>query len=219
MDWHEWYQAYDDPDSALSRRLAIVRSEISLALDRLPKRPWTVLSMCSGDGRDLFGPLAEHRRRRDVSGRLVELDPDLAARAAQAYAAAGLDSVDIITGDAGDPANYGGLTADLLLVCGVFGNVSDDGVLQLATKLPSLCRQGATLIWTRHQVPPDLTPAIRSTLDKAGFRELGFHPVDRSRGAVGVHRYAGGPAPAVDPNEPLFTFSTDASQRWQQPSG
>lgn len=217
MDWHEWYRAYDDPDSALSRRLAVVRSEISLALDRLPKRPWTVLSMCSGDGRDLFGPLAESKRRRNVLGRLVELDPQLAERARAAYAAAGLATITVVTGDAGDPASYAGLTADLLLVCGVFGNVSDEGVLELVAKLPSLCRQGATLIWTRHQMPPDLTPAIRTGLEDAGFRELAFHRIDRSRGAVGVHRYVAGPAPALDPDEPLFTFTTDASQRWQLP--
>jgi hypothetical protein len=218
MDWHEWYEAYDDPDSALSRRLAVVRSEISLALDRLPKRPWTVISMCSGDGRDLFGPLVESKRRRNVLGRLVELDPELSERARVAYAGAGLDTIKVITGDAGDPNSYAGLTADLLLVCGVFGNIADDGVLELVAKLPSLCRQGATVIWTRHQVEPDLTPAIREAFEAAHFQELGFHPIDGSMGAVGVHRYVGGPAPALDLDEQLFTFSADATQRWQGPA-
>ena len=32
-DWLEWHQPYDDPNSPLARRLAIVQTEFSAALD------------------------------------------------------------------------------------------------------------------------------------------------------------------------------------------
>ncbi len=36
VDWAEWHDAYDDPDSWLSRRLAAVRRRIGEALDDQP---------------------------------------------------------------------------------------------------------------------------------------------------------------------------------------
>jgi hypothetical protein len=38
--------------------------------------------MCAGEGRDLLEVLADHPRSGDVGGRLVELNPELAGRAA-----------------------------------------------------------------------------------------------------------------------------------------
>ena len=66
MDWHEWHDAYDTPDSYLGRRLALVQSRVRLALDDAPPGPLTAVSVCAGQGRDLIGVLAEHPRRGDV---------------------------------------------------------------------------------------------------------------------------------------------------------
>lgn len=216
MDWHEWHRDYDDPGSSLSRRLVIVRREIALALDRLPARPWRVISMCVGDGRDLLGALDDHVRSADVSGLLVELDPGLSARGRAAYAAAGLTGIEFRTGDAGDAANYADMKADLLLVCGVLGNLSADGVPALVERLPGLCEPGATLVWTRHREPPDLTVVIRETLDRVGFTELGFFHVEDSWGAVGTARYDGPPV-EFDPASRLFDFRADRTQTWRNP--
>jgi hypothetical protein len=74
MDWHEWHDAYDSPDSYLGRRLALVQERIRLALDDAPPGPLTAISICAGQGRDLIGVLADRPRRHDVRARLVELD-------------------------------------------------------------------------------------------------------------------------------------------------
>jgi len=36
-DWYAWHQDYDDPDSALARRLAAVQDQIQAALDVAPR--------------------------------------------------------------------------------------------------------------------------------------------------------------------------------------
>jgi hypothetical protein len=215
MDWHEWHRDYDDPTSTLSRRLAMVQQQIATALNRLPSRPWQVLSLCAGDGRDLLGVLDGHPRSSDVSGVMIELDPDLAAVGRAAYASAGLAAIEFRTGDAGDAAQYVGRKADLLLVCGVFGNLSDEGVPALAARLAGLCEPGATVIWTRHRQPPDLTLAIRVTLTSIGFTELTVNPVPESWGTVGAARYDGPPV-EFDTSRVLFEFRPDRTQTWKQ---
>ncbi len=52
-DWQGWHQRYDDPDSALSRRLRLVQAHICSFLDRV-EDPVRVVSACAGDGRDRF---------------------------------------------------------------------------------------------------------------------------------------------------------------------
>src|SRR6185436_14614405 len=79
--WIQWHEKYDDPDSHLPRRLAVVRARIAEALERCSPGPIRVVSMCAGDGRDLLYVLQTHPRAADVSGRLVELNPALAERA------------------------------------------------------------------------------------------------------------------------------------------
>jgi S-DNA-T family DNA segregation ATPase FtsK/SpoIIIE len=85
--------------------------------------------------------------------------------------------------------------ADLVLACGVFGNVTDADIVRTIDALPSLCARGATVIWTRHRRPPDATVAIRAELAAAGFEEVEFAAPDGFRFAVGVHRLVVAPPP------------------------
>src|SRR5690349_7252807 len=80
-DWHEWHRAYDQPESPLARRLAGVQERFAAALDDAPPGEVAIVSMCAGEGRDVLGVLASHRRRGDVHGRLVEIDEELVATA------------------------------------------------------------------------------------------------------------------------------------------
>lgn len=200
-DWQQWHRAYDAPDSPLSQRLAVVQGYIRAVLDGAPPGPIRVLSMCAGEGRDLLGVLADHPRAGDVHGRLVELDPELAGIARDRAPA----TVDIVVGDAGISDVYeGAAPADLVLVCGVFGNVTDADVFNTVQMLPMLCAPGATVIWTRHRRPPDLTPALLEEFERAGFE-----PVATAEGAtmfgVGMHRLTG-VASDFRPHLRLFSF-------------
>jgi hypothetical protein len=205
-DWAAWHRDYDRPDSFLSQRLAIVQRRIRDWLDAAPAGGLRVLSLCAGEGRDLLGALDGHPRAPDVRARLVELDPRNAEAAREAAARAGLEGVEVVTGDASSTdACAGAVPAHLVLACGIFGNVGDADVANTIAALPSLCAPGATLLWTRHRIPPDLTPDVRRWLAAAGFEEIGFDAPDGFLFSVGAHRLTGPPAPFA-PGRKLFTF-------------
>lgn len=68
----------------------------------------------------------------------------------------------------------GAAAADLVLLCGILGNVSDADVRATVETAPQLCAPGAKVIWTRHRRDPDLTPSIRRWFAAAGVDELDF---------------------------------------------
>ena len=141
-----------------------------------------------------------------VRGCLVELEPRNADAARANLASAGLSRVDVICADAALTDRYADYApADLVLVCGVFGNISDRDIEQTIASLPMLCASGATVVWTRHRRPPDATPAIRGRLAEAQFEELSFDAPAGPHYSVGTHRYDGAPV-ALEPGIRLFEF-------------
>ena len=194
-DWVAWHGDYDVEGSRLHRRLRVVQSFIRDALDAAPAGTVRVVSMCAGQARDLVGALAGHPRRGDVTGRLVELDPANAAYSRRSLEEIGITGIDVVEGDAGALSAYdGAVPADLVLACGVFGNVPDTDIARTVALLPRLCADGATVVWTRHRAEPDLTPTIRRWFGEAGFAEVGFEGPEDLNFGVGAHRYAGGPS-------------------------
>jgi hypothetical protein len=214
-DWVAWHEAYDDPNSPHRQRLALIQGHIEEYLEAHPPGRLRAISMCAGDGRDLLEVLHRHPRRMDVEARLVEIDAELAGRGRAAARRDGLEAIEVVTGDASCTDAYeGAVPADLVLVCGVFGNVPPDSIENTVRRLPQLCAPGATVIWTRHRREPDLTPRIREWFGAASFVEVSFHaPTPNSSVpdgqwawiGVGVHRYIGPPAP-FHAGQRLFTF-------------
>jgi hypothetical protein len=212
--WVNWHQPYEDPGSPLSERLHIVQGMVAQVLDGGggggADAPLRVVSLCAGQGRDVIDVVATHPQRRPVSALLVELDPDLVRFArARAEAAGVADQVTVVEGDASLCRLYADdVPADLVLVCGVFGNISHADIRSTIAVLPGFCAPGAHVLWTRHRRPPDATPAIRATFAEAGFDEVAFvAPAGRSL-SVGHHRLTGPTAP-FDPARRLFDFVGD----------
>ena len=85
-----------------------------------------MVSLCAGQGRDVIDVVATHPRGAEVSALLVELDPKLVAFARERAASSGVsEQVRIEEGDASLCHWYAAqVPADLVLVCGVFGNIS-----------------------------------------------------------------------------------------------
>lgn len=205
-DWGAWHEDYDKPGTPLARRLAAVQDQIRVALDAAPPGPLPAISLCAGQGRDLIGVLARHPRGADVTARLVELDPDIAAVARDAAEAAGLPGVEVVTGDAALTDQFAGMVpAYLVLVCGMFGNLADDDVRRVAGFCAQLCAHGGTVVWTRHRREPDLVPRICDW-----FAGLGFEPVwvsDPAEGwGVGAHRFTANPVP-LERGARMFRFT------------
>jgi hypothetical protein len=193
-DWHAWHSSYEQPDSALLARLALVQEQVRAALDHAPPGPIRAISVCAGQGHDLIGALAEHPRRADVSARLVELDARNVLLARLAARAEGLDAVEAIAADASITDAYAGaVPADLILICGVFGNISADDVLHTIESLTQLCAPAATVVWTRHRHPPDLVPHVLAAFERAGFAQLACEEAPPF--AVGASRLLAAPRP------------------------
>ncbi len=196
QDWARWHRSYDDPSSSLSRRLRVVQEHLRHALEERPGRV-RIVSMCAGEGRDVINVLAERPQRADVAARLVELDPRNAEVARQAARAAGLDKVEVVCADAAATDSYdGAVPADIVLACGVFGNISEEDIVRTIEHLPSLCSANATVIWTRGAWPErDVALEIRRWFDERGFQEMAFVAPADARFRVGVHRLTAEPRP------------------------
>lgn len=204
VDWRAWHAGYEDPNSELGRRLAVVQRQLRDVLDRLPPGPIRAISVCAGQGHDIIGVLAEHQRRADVSARLVELDPRNVALAQSAARATGLDRVQAVAADASlTDAYIGAVPADLVLVCGVFGNIAEADIANTIEQLGQLCAPQATVIWTRHRRAPDLVPRIRETFQQAGFAEVAFE--DAPPFGIGANRLRRAPGP-LQRGVKLFDF-------------
>jgi hypothetical protein len=210
-DWYSWHAGYDTSGSALARRLAAVQQRITATLDLAGPGPLRVISLCAGQGRDLLDVLAIHPRRHDVTARLVELDPRNAALAGRAAEAAGLDSVEVRVGDAALTDQYAGMVpADLVLVCGIFGNISVADVEATIGYAGQLCATGGTVVWTRHRRPPDLVPRVCDWFAEHGFEQRWLSAPDDGFG-VGAHRFAGRPRP-LERGRRMFTFVDDTAR-------
>jgi hypothetical protein len=195
MDWQKWHDRYDSPDSPLAHRLRLVQDRIRLALDAAPPGPLRVVSLCAGQGRDLLGVLPTHPRREAVRARLVELDPANVAAATETAAALGLPGVEAVTADAALLDHCADLVpADLVLLCGVFGNITDADIERTVDACTQLCAPGARVIWTRHRKAPDRVPLICEWFETRGFTREWLTPADQTQ-SVAVHRFTAHPAP------------------------
>jgi hypothetical protein len=156
----------------------------------------------------VFGVLPDHPRRGDVTAVLVELDHRNVEAAHRSVARTGLTQVEIIEGDAAVSDVYAPFVpADIVLACGIFGNITDSDLERTVRSLSMLCRTGASIIWTRHRLDPDLTPQIRAWFSQSGFEELSFDAPDNP-GKSGI-----GTVHLLDPPLPFqsgfrfFTFT------------
>lgn len=196
QDWLDWHKPYDEPGSRLARRLEVVQQRLREALDARTG-PVRLISMCAGQGRDVIPVLAEHPLRDDVTAVLVELDPRNAEIAEAGARAAGLDGARVLCADAALTDTYADAApADIVLACGIFGNITDVDIEKTVRHLSMLCAPGATVLWTRGRWKDnDPTPSIRRWFGSAGFEELSFDAPEDLLYSVGANRLVGEPQP------------------------
>jgi hypothetical protein len=114
--------------------------------------------------------------------------------------------LEVVEADAGCSDAYLDATpADLVLVCGIFGNITDDDVETVVEFLPALCARDARVIWTRGLRGDDMLDRIAAWFTDAGFRS---EPVVVGEGGlfgVGAARFEGRPRD-LEPGVRLFEF-------------
>ncbi|BCL37523.1 class I SAM-dependent methyltransferase family protein [Nostoc sp. MS1] len=208
-DWYEWHDLYKT-EPRLQQRLEIVQEFITHSLNASPDGTIRVVSVCAGDGRDLLGTLKNHPRAKDVYARLVELNPQLVERGRATIESLGLaKQIEFVNGDATIASNYvGAVPADIVIVCGVFGNLTDEAQLsRLLDNLRFLSKQGAFVIWTRgHSQGIAHSDTVRRILSASEFAEVNFKLTATGDMGVGIHRYQGENLPQPKEQQ-LFVFS------------
>ncbi len=189
----------------MARRLAEVQNQIALSLNKAPDGPLRVISVCAGQGRDLLGVLQTHARRNDVSAILIDLEEQNTLAVQSAVQKLGLEKIHGLTADASTMDHYVTMApADLVLMCGVFGNISDQDIRRTISLSRQLCNHGGRMIWTRHRRDPDMIPRICSWFQAEEF-EQEFSASDDEDYGVLTHRYLGTAQPIV-PDERMFEF-------------
>jgi hypothetical protein len=213
-DWLEWHDLYNTQPK-LQQRLQIVREYISYSLNASPPGKIRIVSVCAGDGRDLLGTLAHHPRAKDVQARLIELNPHLVERGRATAQLLGLTKqIEYLHADATISSNYvGAVPADIVIVCGVFGNLANEVELQrLLKNLSFLSKKGTFVIWTRghsHGIP--YSEIVRKYMRESEFEEVDFRLTATGDMGVGIHRYIGENA-TKPKQEQLFVFSGTPSK-------
>lgn len=205
-DYLDWHRDYDDPESPLSRRLEMVRQHLRSELDARTG-PVRIVSVCAGDGRDVLGVLEERADAERCEVTLVEILPELAQRAEEA--AASLPSrpaVDVRVRDAGTTDAYAGVApADVLVLVGVLGNITEDDVAATVAVLPQLVAPGGVVIWSQGYDAERRVPALRRLLTAAHFAETALDSFDGDSAMLGVATYDGPVAP-LEPHRTFFRF-------------
>lgn len=205
-DYLAWHDDYDRPGSPLHLRLLVVQDLIATALDERPPGPIRVISMCAGQGRDLLTVARRHRRGDDLGGRLVENDRRNVDAARAEIADAGMTGLEVVEADAGRSDAYLGATpADLVLACGIFGNVTDDDVKTTVECMPALCAPDAWVIWTRAPRGDDILARIQDWFDDEGFAPRALVVCEGDLFGVGAAQFHGSGAEA-EPGVRLFDF-------------
>jgi hypothetical protein len=99
----------------------------------------------------------------------------------------------------------GAAPADVVLACGILGNITDEEVERTLRFLPSLCAPGAWVLWTRAPRGDDILERIDGWLIDAGFESRGVVVGKGDIFGAGAAVYRGEPSP-LDPTLHLFDF-------------
>lgn len=206
MDWYRWHQGYQ-PGGSLQQRLHIVRRQLRQAISAAPPGPIQIISICAGQGHDIVGAVAGSPRQADVRALLVELDERNVEEARKQISAAGLCRVEVVCGDAGVSDAYLSVApAQIVLLCGVFGSLTDADVESTVAAASRMCAARGQVVWTAHRDAPGLFQAAEAAFHRHGFAQLWTDPDDRF--GVARHQHVDEPG-ALEPGQRFFSFADE----------
>ena len=145
----------------------------------------------------------------------MEKDEALARAASEGTASLGLADVHVAVGGAGRFSTFSSyLPVDLLLLCGIFGNIPPAEIEATVAASPAMLGPGGSVAcaWTRGDPSlhgrnePCRWPWVRSLFSANGFEEVSFAG-DPAPYGVGVARLVQAPGPRQVVPEQLFAFT------------
>ncbi len=208
-NWSTWHDQYENPDSELNARKQAVQAHVASIVEQCPAGPVTVVSICGGQGRELIGALEAHPRRKDVGGRIVELDVANSGFAREWARRAGLEKLEVMTGDASVADSYAGLPpVDLVVISGLLGHIDRADRQRLFDFLRQICREGASVVWTYFNWDEEKTQELRNDLTERLFAEESLEVLEgKFAFVIGRNRSTGAPEP-FEAEAKLFTFGS-----------
>jgi hypothetical protein len=174
----------------------------------MPPGPITVVSICSGQGRDILGVLRDHPRRDDVFVPMIEQDRRNADFARESARETALTHATVVVGDAGDSRSYVGITrASLVIMVGFLTHISDDDLGRLVAFLPQVSAAHGVALWCGGSQHVELPARMRTLLARADFVPLAVACAGDPRWNIGIERFEGSPQ-TLDTGVRLFTVRT-----------
>ena len=218
-NWSSWHDEYANSDSELNARKRAVQNQVAAIVEQCPPGPVTVVSICGGQGRELIGAVENHARRADVRGRIVELDPENSAFARAWARKAGLDNLEVVTGDASLSASFAGLPpVDIVVISGVFGHIDVADQKLLVSFLRQICRKGGYVVWTFFSRGEERTNSLRGIFREQEFVEESFETLSGKFGfTIARSCYAGTTVP-FELDSKFFTFGSSRAGRQEAES-
>ncbi len=209
-DWTEWHRHYSD--AGLTQRLQLTHDHLHQALAAAPGDATGVVrlvSICAGEGRDVLPVLADQRSQRRVRALLLEQDQTVAAKARSNIAGLGLEDVEVRLADAGALRTFAEIAPiDLLVMSGVFGNITLEDAQQTVAAIPGLLAAGGLILWTRSRSTdgPDRSAELQSSFLERGFAEVSCAITPDGSFRVGIHRLGPDAAPKRTWDGRMFSF-------------
>ncbi|MNQ86568.1 hypothetical protein D3C85_1017660 [compost metagenome] len=149
--------------------------------------------------------LAHYPNNDNVHSYLVEIDAKLARESERTASDKGLQNVTVVNGDASLLRIYSDvIPADLILLCGIFGNITNEDILNTIESLAQLSKQGTRVVWTRNLRHPEVVPMIRHSFIANDFKEVDYRTTSDDLYAIGIYEFQGLPQRLNDAR--LFKF-------------
>ncbi|WP_157876247.1 hypothetical protein [Streptomyces sp. Root264] len=138
---------------------------------------------------------------------MVELDRRTVDAALDAVRPVGLTRIEALAADAPLLDHRAGITpADIVLLCGVFGNITDSDIERTGDACTRLCATGGRVIRTGKRKAPDRMPLICGSSGRAASGASGS-PARSSPRPWACTASAGGPGPLGRASTPSLSLA------------
>ena len=151
MTWNDWHSIYDDKESAPYKRSIITQELVNNYLN-IHKKNIIILSICSGQARDILPAIAGREDKDRITTYLLDIDKDCLEYAQEYARIHDIPNVHTINKDASLKESYDDIPkADLIVICGLFGHLSLEDITTTVSFLAYISDNDAHVIWSINQ--------------------------------------------------------------------